>query len=106
MPRISPPAWLPSPEVRWLPCRVLSELAPQGFLVELNVNGQERSIVVPPGSLKFDGAIPTDGKLLVSIVAELADDDSFGSGFLAELPATPLSGTQRLKLKPESARVA
>ena len=63
-------------------------------------------MVVPSESLKFTGSLPTDGELLVVIVAELADGDTFGPGLLAELPATPLSGTQRLKVKPETAKVA
>lgn len=106
MQRITPPAWLPAPEARWLPCRILRELPPQGFLVELSVSGQERSIVVPPGSLKFTGTPPTDGELLVLVVAELPAGDAFGSGHLVELPATPLNGTQRLKVKPEAPKVA
>ena len=104
--RVSPPVWLSTPIVRWLPCSVLSELPPQGYVVELKVDGQERSIVVPRDAVKRSGVPPTTGELAVLLIAELPDDDAFGPGLLAELPSTPMTGSQRVKVKRATAKVA
>lgn len=100
--RVAPPVWLNSPIVRWLPCEVLSDLQPQGFLVEFNIEGQGRSIVVPYDSVRVEGPLPATGELRVVVIAELPEDKSM----LAELPNTPLDGSQRLKVSPEALRVA
>lgn len=95
--RISPPLWLNPPEVKWIQCTVSSRLPPNGYVVQVDVHGEQRSIVVPEDSVKISGAtFPTEGRLQVVIVAELPDDERL----LTELPATPLSGSQRIKVEP------
>ena len=101
--RVSPPLWLNPPEVKWIPCTVQGLIDPQGYMVDLSVDGEERSIVVPTDSVKFDGdKFPAKGSLLVVVVAELPDDPRM----LTELPATPISGSQRIKVNPQSLQPA
>ena len=94
--RVTPPQWYNPPIAKWLPCRVTSDLPPQGFLVELTIDGQQRSIVAPYTSVQIpDGAnLPTDGKLFVVLIAELPEENG---QVLTELPAAPVNGSQRLK---------
>lgn len=100
---VSPPQWLNAPVERWLPCKVLSELSPQGYVVELSIEGQDRSIVVPYGAVKIteNAKLPTDGELRVFVIADLPEDKR-----LAELPSTPMNGSQRMKLSAGALRVS
>lgn len=101
--RVSPPLWLNPPEVKWITCTVQSQIDPEGYMVELNVDGEERSIVVSADSVKINGdKLPAEGNLLVVVVAELPDD----TRLLTELPATPISGSQRIKVDPKSLQPA
>lgn len=101
--RVSPPLWLNPPQVKWIPCTVQSLIDPLGYMVELNVDGEERSIVVPKDSVKFDGdKLPAEGNLLVVVVAELPDD----TRLLTELPATPIAGSQRIKVNRQNLQPA
>ena len=93
--RISPPLWLNPPLVKWIPCRVESKSELNGYVVQINLDGEQRSIVVPEIAVRVKGGeFPADGDLSVVVVAELPDDDRL----LTELPATPLSGSQRIKV--------
>ena len=95
--RISPPLWLNPPLAKWIPCRVEGKVEPNGYVVQLNVDGEQRSIVVPESAVQVKSdSFPADGNLLVVVVAELPDDERL----LTELPATPLSGSQRIKVDP------
>ena len=94
---VSPPIWYNPPLARWIKCRVESELSPQGYLVELEIEDEQRSIVAPYGSVKPPTTIPGDGELFVVVVAELPGD----TRVLTELPATPFRGSQRLKVHPD-----
>ena len=101
--RVSPPLWLNPPLVRWIPCRIERRIEPNGYVVQLNVDGEQRSIVVPEQAVQVEGAsFPSDGNLSVVVVAELPDDKRL----LTELPATPLSGSQRIKVDPRSLQPA
>jgi hypothetical protein len=94
--RITPPVWYNPPIAKWLPCKVISDLSPQGLLVELTLDGEHRSIVAPYNAVRMkDGeTLPAPGELFVVIVAELPED---GGKVLTELPATPINGSQRVK---------
>lgn len=95
--RVSPPLWLNPPVVKWIPCRVKGKVEPRGYVVQLSLDGEERSVVVPEDAVRVQGGgFPTDGTLLVVVVAELPNDERL----LTELPATPLSGSQRMKIDP------
>lgn len=100
--RISPPVWLPVPEIRWLPAQIVAESPPQGFVVVVNIEGQERAVVVPAAAVKSDGALPGPGFLRVLVIAELPDENKM----LAELPSTPMDGSQRLKVTQDALEVA
>ena len=92
--RVTPPIWYNPPIARWLKCRVQNDLPPQGYLVEVNIDGEERSIVAPYQAVRVDaGSLPADGELFVVVVAELPDNENL---VLTELPAAPFNGSQRL----------
>ena len=96
--RVSPPLWLNPPEIKRIPCTIQKRIEPKGYLVQLDVDGEQRSIVVPEDTVRVgSGSFPAKGNLLVVVVAELPDDDRL----LTELPATPLSGSQRIKVNPQ-----
>ena len=98
--RVSPPLWLNPPQANWIQCIVKNKIDPRGYLVELSLDGEERSIVVPEDSVRMDGdTFPAKGDLLVIVVAELPNDDP---RMLTELPATPIAGSQRIKVSPSS----
>ena len=101
--RVTPPLWLNPPEVKWIPCRVESKIEPNGYMVQINLDGEQRSIGVPEKAVRVVGdTLPVDGNLLVVVVAELPDDNRL----LTELPATPLSGSRRIKVDPKRLQVA
>lgn len=99
--RATPPLWLNPPKVMLIPCNVLRKIDPQGLMVEVDVDGEKRSIVVREDAvrLKQGETFPATGNLVVVVVAELPGGDS---RMLTELPATPFSGSQRIKVKPQS----
>lgn len=97
--RANPPLWLNPPEAKWVPCDVVSKIDPMGYMVEVRLDGEERSIVVPERWVRLsEETLPTKGNLLVTVVAELPDD----TRMLTELPATPVAGSQRIKVSPGS----
>ena len=102
--RVSPPLWLNPPEIKWISCSVDSRVQPQGYVVRLDVDGQQRSIVVSEDLVRLKGdKVPGDGRLRVVVVAELPNDDP---RMLTELPATPIAGSQRIKVSPSSLQPA
>lgn len=100
--RVTPPLWLNPPEVKRIPCRVEGKIEPNGYMVQINLDGEQRSIGVPEKAVRVNGTLPADGNLLVVVVAELPDDNRL----LTELPATPLSGSRRIKVDPKRLQVA
>lgn len=100
---VSPPLWLESPEIKLLSCRVVGRVEPHGYVVEVSIDGEERSIVVPEQAVEVKGDnFPTDGRLRVVVVAKLPGDKRL----LTELPATPFTGSQRIKIDPGALQVA
>jgi hypothetical protein len=55
-------------------------------------------MIAPEQSVRVT-SVPGSGTVQVTIVAELPENDPFGAGLLAELPAMPLEGSQRLRVK-------
>lgn len=103
--RVSAPLWLNAPIVTWIPCQVVGELQPQGYIVEVSIEGAERSIVVPKDyiqNLSSSTTFPSTAELRVLVIAEIPDDDRM----LAELPSTPLNGSQRVLGSPAALKVA
>lgn len=93
--RVSPPIWLNPPEAKWIPCTIQRRVEPKGYLVQLDLDGEQRSLVVPEDAVQVGSdSFPAEDNLLVVVVAELPDDERL----LTELPATPLSGSQRIKV--------
>jgi len=100
---VSPPIWLKPPEIRLLPCEVLGRIEPNGYLVKVSIGGEERSVIVPDQVVEVKGdKLPTTGSLRVAVVARLPDDERV----LTELPATPVAGSQRIKIDPRALQVA
>lgn len=59
-------------------------------------------MIAPADAVKRPASLPGAGEIRVTIVAELPDGDTFGLGFLAELPTTPVNGSQRVRIKADS----
>ena len=102
--RVAAPLWLNSPIITWIPCTVVGELPQEGYVVEISVEGTERSIVVQSGYLREikSKTYPTKAELQVIVLAEISDDNRM----LAELPTTPLNGSQRFLGSPAALQVA
>lgn len=88
--------WLTTPEQKWLPCRVAGSYDPEGYAVQIQINGHSFAAVVPYESVRLDRQPPTDGKVRIVVLAEIG-----GGGLLAELPAAPVNGTQRVTVQRE-----
>ena len=97
MPQIPTLNWLFPPEVHWLPCQVAGDFGPEGYAVQIQVNGSSLAAVVPHGSVRIEKpALPSSGSVQVVLVADLTNGN-----YLAELPAAPVNGTQRVTVKRE-----
>lgn len=85
----------------WIECDVVANVAPQGLAIGVHIDGQERSFIVwDEDVVKVTSGIPGKGQIRITLVARLPQDDPFGEGFLAELPAIPVDGTQRIRIRP------
>lgn len=91
--------WLNQRELGHLDCRVERSFEPGEYAVQLSLNGDSVTVIVPTSSVNVSGSLPADGTLGVWLIAELPESDPFYPGLLAELPAAPLNGTQRVKIK-------
>ena len=97
MPQIPTLNWLSPPEWHWLPCEIAGDFGPEGYAVQIQVNGSSFAAVVPHDSVRLEKSPPpSSGTVQVVLVADLANGN-----FLAELPAAPVNGTQRVTVKRE-----
>jgi hypothetical protein len=92
MPTIAP-RWV-TPETKWIDCMVEGLLEPEGYAVQIRVNGHDVTAVVPEGTVSAPRDLPAEGWVRVSVVAVLGDDN-----VLADLPTAPLNGTQRITVQ-------
>lgn len=99
------PRWLDERVTSWMTCNVLDQVAPIGFAVAVHVEGGERTLIAPNHAVRVHD-VPGTGEVRVVIVAYLPENDPFGSGLLAELPAVPQEGSQRVKVKEDEVRAA
>jgi hypothetical protein len=88
---ISAPQWLDSPLVKWLDCSVEGYVEPNQLAVQIQVNGHGVAAVVQKDSVVSQANPPAAGRVRVVVVARLERDQ-----VLADLPASPLNGTQRI----------
>ncbi|HXF52393.1 MAG TPA: hypothetical protein VNM43_12010 [Dehalococcoidia bacterium] len=99
---ISLPRWLQPPKVAWLRCQVEADVPPNDAAVEIAVNGDTLTALVPRDAVVTERpTLPSPGRVRVRLVAELSADDPFGEGLLADLPAAPVNGGQRIKVRPD-----
>lgn len=98
MAQFTPPHWLQERQTGWVYCHVSDEVPPVGYAVAVNLSGQERTMIAPENTVRVK-AVPGDGTVRITIVAELSEHDPFGDGLLAELPAVPQEGSQRVKVR-------
>jgi hypothetical protein len=90
VPTYPTPNWLTQPKLGWLPCTFKGEYDPEGYAVQIHINGETVSAIVP-----YDALDQKKEKVKIAIVAELEEPGTF----LAELPAAPFVGTQRVVVK-------
>jgi hypothetical protein len=97
MPQVPTLNWLSNPELHWLPCDVASDFEPEGYAVQIQVNGSSLAAIVPYRSVRLnEQTLPTKGSVQIVLLADLSD-----GRYLAELPAAPINGTQRVTVKKE-----
>ena len=88
---ITAPAWLTSPQPKWIDCSVEGIIEPNEYAVEIQVNGKGVTAAVPSAFVKAPSILPNKGCIRIVVVANLPDGNA-----LADLPASPINGTRRI----------
>jgi len=87
------PDWITPPEPRWMTCTVEGVAEPQAYAVQIPVNGHAVAAVVPRDTVQAPALLPAEGWIQVLMLARLREGN-----VLAQLPAAPVNGTQRISV--------
>jgi hypothetical protein len=95
---VKSPIWLNPPLLHSLPCKVLVGVHPSERTVEVTLD-RVYTMIVSADSVTVTeeptAAKAVDGQIAVTLVAEIPETDAY----LAELPAPPVNGSQRVPVE-------